>query len=204
LCNQFGVVKKETRQMPLRAGDPAPLFTARDLLGRTISLRDCYGYPVMVALYRSAACPLCNLRLWYLLRRHSRLYNYVLRLIVLFDSEPQHAHYYLDRFATQVPLIADRGQGVYDLYQPQSSLPSALITRLRRRHLYEEARYASVGAKSFVENIRAFDGDLGLLPAEFLLTPDLQIARAHYGKDTGDFLPFSEIDTFVLQYIRSS
>src|SRR6516162_5030158 len=126
--------------MPLRAGDPAPLFTARDLLGRTIALQDCYGSPVMLALYRSAACPLCNLRLWYLLRRHRRLYNYVLRLIVLVDSQPRHAHTYLDRFATDIPLIADRGQGVSARYQPQSSLPSALLTRFRRRQLYEEAR----------------------------------------------------------------
>jgi peroxiredoxin Q/BCP len=187
--------------MSLRAGDPAPLFTVRDLLGRTIALRDCFGYPVMIALYRSAACPLCNLRLWYLLRRHSRLYNYALRLIVLFDSEPQHAHAYLDRFATNVPLIADHGQGVYDLYQLRSSLATALITRVRRRRTYEEARYAGVGARTFVENVRAFDGNLGLLPAEFLLTPTLHIARAYYGKDTGDFLPFSEIDAFVLHYI---
>jgi peroxiredoxin len=188
--------------MSLRAGDPAPLFTVRDLLGRTIALRECYGYPVMLALYRSAPCPLCNLRLWYLLRRHSRFYNYVLRLIVLFDSEPRHAHDYLDRFATDVPLIADHGQGVYDLYEPRSSLPQALITRFRRRRAYEEARYAGVGARTLVENIRAFDGDLGLLPAEFLITPTLQIARAHYGKDIGDFLPFPEIDDFVAQYIR--
>jgi peroxiredoxin len=190
--------------MPLHAGDQAPLFVARDLQGRTIALQDCYGYPVMIALYRSAACPLCNLRLWYLLRRHSRLYNYVLRLIVFFDSEPRHAHAYLDRFATNVPLIADHGQGVYDLYQPQSSLSSALITRFRRRRRYEEARYAAVGAQSIIENIREFDGDLGLLPAEFLLTPSLQIARAHYGRDTGDFLPFSAIDDFVLQYVQPS
>jgi thioredoxin-dependent peroxiredoxin len=188
--------------MTLHVGDPAPLFSVRDLHGRRVALGDCYGYPVMVALYRAAACPLCNLRLWYLLRRHSRFYTYVLRLIVLFDSEPRHAHSYLDRFATNVPLVADRGQGVYELYQPQSSLPSALITRLRRRRTYEEARYAGVGAQTFVENIRAFDGDLGLLPAEFLLTPTLHIARAHYGKDTGDFLPFSEIDHFVLHYMR--
>ena len=188
--------------MPLRPGDQAPLFTARDLQGRTIALQDCYGYPVMIALYRSAACPLCNLRLWYLLRRHRRLYNYVLRLIVLVDSQPRHAHTYLDRFATDIPLIADRGQGVSARYQPQSSLPSALLTRFRRRQLYEEARYAGVGAKSLIENIRAFDGDHGLLPAEFLLTPTLQIARAHYGTDGGDFLPFSTIDDFVLQHIR--
>jgi hypothetical protein len=73
--------------MPLHAGDRAPLFTVTDLLGRRVALGDCFGYPTMIALYRAAACPLCNLRLWYLLRRHSRLYNYVLRLVVLFDSE---------------------------------------------------------------------------------------------------------------------
>jgi peroxiredoxin len=190
--------------MALRAGEPAPLFTARDLLGRPVALRDCYGYPVMIALYRSAACPLCNLRLWYLLRRHSRLYNYVLRLIVLFDSYPPHAHRYLDRINTYVPVIADRGQGVHDLYQLRSSLPGALTARFTYRRSYEEARYVGLGARTFVENIREFDGDLGLLPAEFLLTPTLHIARAHYAKDIGDFLPFSEIDAFVAQYIHPS
>jgi hypothetical protein len=30
----------------------------------------------------------------------------------------------------------------------------------------------------------------------------LQIARAHYAKDIGDFLPFAEIDAFVAHYIR--
>jgi len=188
--------------MSLRAGDPAPLFRARDLLGRTIALQACYGSPVMLALYRSAASPLGNLRLWQLLRQHSLRYNYVLRLIVLFDSAPRLAHRYLDRFATTVPLIAAHGQGVYDLYHPESSLPTALITRVRRRRTYAEARAAGVGAQTVVEHLRAFDGDLGLLPAEFLLTPTLQIARAHYGKDTGDFLPFSEIDTFVEQYVH--
>jgi hypothetical protein len=156
----------------------------------------------MLALYRSAACPLGNVRLWYLLRQHSRRYNYALRLLVFFDSAPRCAHRYLDRFATGVPLIADHGQGVYDLYHPQSSLPAALITRMRRRRTYAEARAAGVGAQTFVEHIRAFDGDLGLLPAEFLLTPTLQIALAHYGKDTGDFLPFSEIDAFVRHYVH--
>jgi len=188
--------------MTLHVGDPAPLFSVRDLHGRRVALGDCYGYPVMVALYRAAACPLCNLRLWYLLRRHSRFYNYILRLVVLFDSEPTHAHRYLDRIASKVPLIADRGQGVYDLYQPHSSLPKAFTTRFMRRRAYEEARSVGLGAKTLIENLREFDGDLGLLPAEFLLTPTLTIARAHYGTDIGDFLPFSELDAFVLQYIH--
>jgi thioredoxin-dependent peroxiredoxin len=188
--------------MTLRNGDSAPLFTMHDIKGRRVALGDCYGYPVMVALYRAAACPLSNLRLWYLLHRHGRLYHYALRLIVLFDSDFQHAHRYLDRFGTDVPLIAARGQDIDDRYHPHSSLRKAMTTRFTRRQTYQEARYASVGARSLLESMRTFDGDRGLLPAEFLLTPALQVARAHYGKDTGDFLPISEIDQFVLQYMR--
>ena len=109
--------------MTLRTGDPAPLFTARDLLGRTIALQACYGSPVMLALYRAAASPLGNVRLWHLLHLHSLRYNYVLRLLVFFDSSPRLAHRYLDRFATAVPLVAAQGQGVYDLYHPQSWRP---------------------------------------------------------------------------------
>jgi thioredoxin-dependent peroxiredoxin len=186
----------------LRTGETAPLFTARDLQGRWVDLADCYGHPTMIACYRSASCPLCNLRLWYLLRRHFRLYNYLLRLIVLFDSDPPLAHYYLDRLATTVPVIASHGQGVYDRYQPQSSLRKALTSRLIRRRRYEEAQYAGVGARTFWEEVRGSKGNLGLLPAEFLLTPTLQIARAHYGKDAGHFIPFADLDDFVAHYIR--
>src|SRR5690242_6660616 len=119
--------------MTLRAGEPAPLFSVRDLNGRRVALGDCYGYPVMVAFYRSAACPLSNLRLWYLLHRHGRFYRYALRLIVLFDSDVQHAHRYLDRFETDVPLVATRGQEVDDRYHQLSSLPKAMMTRFTRR-----------------------------------------------------------------------
>src|SRR5215467_11850604 len=119
--------------MLLRQGDPAPLFTARDLQGRTIALGDCYGYPVMVALYRSAACPLSNLRLWYLLHRYGRFYRYALRMIVLFDSDLQHARPYLNRFGTEVPLVAARGQDIDDRYHPNSSLRKAMTTRFTRR-----------------------------------------------------------------------
>ena len=188
--------------MTQRRGDQAPLFHARDLRGQRVALSDCYGYPTLVALYRAAPCPLCNLRLWYLLRRHHRLYNYVLRLIVLIDSGPAQTQRYLARFETPVPLIAAHGHNAYELYDTHSSRLSPFLTRLQRRRSFQEARYAGVGARTLWENLRAHDGTFGLLPAEFLLTPTLQIAYAHYGKDIGDFLPFSEIDAFVAHYIR--
>jgi peroxiredoxin len=188
--------------MTLRDGDAAPLFSVRDLNGRRVALGDYYGYPVMVAFYRAAACPLSNLRLWYLLHRHGRFYRHALRLIVLFDSDLPHAHRYLDRFETDVPLIAAREQAVDDRYRQLSSLPKAVTTRVTRRQTYEEARYAGVGARTLLESLRTFDGHRSMLPTELLLMPNLEIARAHYGRDPGDFLPISEIDQFVLQYMR--
>jgi hypothetical protein len=59
-----------------------------------------------------------------------------------------------------------------------------------------------MSARTLWETLRDYDGAFGLLPAEFLLTPTLQIARAHYGKDIGDFLPFPAIDDFVAHYIH--
>jgi hypothetical protein len=99
-------------------------------------------------------------------------------------------------------LIATRGQEVDDRYHQLSSLSKSVTTRFTRRRTYEEARYAGVGSRTLLESLRTFDGHRGMLPAEFLLTPSFEIARAHYGTDPGDFLPISEIDQFVLQYMR--
>lgn len=41
------------------------------------------------------------------------------------------------------------------------------------------------------------------MPAQFLITPEGRIARAYYGRDLGDFLPTSEIATFVQQWGRT-
>ena len=41
------------------------------------------------------------------------------------------------------------------------------------------------------------DGNHLQLPADFLLNPDLTIARAYYGRDIGDHLPLNEIEQFL-------
>lgn len=39
--------------------------------------------------------------------------------------------------------------------------------------------------------------DVTVLPADFLIGPDLVIQTAYYGKDIGDHLPLEEIYRFV-------
>jgi hypothetical protein len=42
------------------------------------------------------------------------------------------------------------------------------------------------------------DGVFGRKPADFLLSPDLRIQSTYYGRDAGDFMPFAEIDRFLM------
>jgi hypothetical protein len=41
------------------------------------------------------------------------------------------------------------------------------------------------------------EGDKALIPADFLVGPDLIIEQAYYGNDIGDHLPLPEIDSFL-------
>jgi len=190
--------------MRLQEGALAPLFHARDLQGRSIALANYYGSPTLIAFYRAAACPVCCVRLWHLLRRATHLYQPTLQVIVLVDSAPAAAERYLPRFQSVIALIAERDQGPVDLaeaYGVRSSLVGAVRTRFKRRQAYAEAKEVGVGAQSLREQRATFDGDWGRMPAEFLLWPDLRIAQAHYGTDAGDFLSVTVVDALVSRFL---
>ena len=74
--------------MRLRVGELAPLFDVVDLYGRRFSLSASYGHPVLLTFYRSAVCPLCNIRLAYLLRRARAYQNAGLSIVAFFESSP--------------------------------------------------------------------------------------------------------------------
>jgi peroxiredoxin Q/BCP len=189
--------------MRLQEGEYAPLFHARDLQGRSVALANYYGGPTLIAFYRAAACPVCCLRLWHLLRRVTHLYQPTLQVIVLVDSAPAAAERYLPRFQSAIALIAEHDQGLADLaeaYGVRSSLVGAVRTRWKRREEYAKAKEVGLGSQSLREQRATFDGDWGRMPAEFLLWPDLRIALARYGTDAGDFLPFTVVDEFVNRF----
>jgi hypothetical protein len=41
------------------------------------------------------------------------------------------------------------------------------------------------------------EGDKALIPADFLIGPDLVIKRAYYGKEIGDHMPLDDIEAFI-------
>jgi hypothetical protein len=168
-----------------------------------VSLSQYWGRKILLSFYRGAVCPLCNLRLRYLIDHYDNYRRQGLEMIVFFESSPEMALRYLERQRPPFPIIPDLGRAVYSLYGLESSLFGALKARLFRGSQYREAARYHVGG-GFWENLSQMDGVFGRKPADFLLSPDLRIQSAYYGRDAGDFMPFAEIDRFLMARPESS
>ena len=179
--------------MRLRVGELAPLFDVVDLYGRRFSLSASYGRPVLLTFYRSAVCPLCNIRLAYLLRRARAYQNAGLSIVAFFESSPGAAYEYLDRFRASFPIVADREGDVYERYGLKTSWLGTARGTLRRS-IYNEARQRNLGDWRLLAGFFAMDGKKFRMPAEFILGPDLDVRVAHYGRDSGDFMRFAELE----------
>jgi thioredoxin-dependent peroxiredoxin len=188
--------------MRLKTGELAPVFAQRDMYGRTVSLSQYWGRKLLLSFYRGAVCPLCNLRLRYLIDHYDDYRRQGLEMIVFFESSPEMARRYLDRQRPPFPIIPDLGRAVYSLYGLESSLFGALKARLMRGSAYREAARYRIGG-DFWQNLLQMDGVFGRKPADFLLSPDLRIQSAFYGRDAGDFMPFAEIDRFLMTRAES-
>jgi peroxiredoxin len=179
--------------MRLRTGASAPAFDVSDVHGRWISLAAYFGRPLLLSFFRSAVCPLCNMRLWHLLQRYPTYQQQGLRIIAFFESTPEYAYDYLERFHAPFPLVADPEASVYERYGLGTSwLGTARGTM--RRSVYREARRRGLGDWRLLAGFFAMDGKKFRMPADFLLGPDLRVRSAHYGRDSGDFLLFSELE----------
>lgn len=179
--------------MRLTANQQAPKFILPDVDGKLISLDAYRGKPLLLSFFRSAACPLCSLRLWYLVNHYPKLQHLGLEVIAVFETSRATTLTYAGSLQPGFPMIANPDQSLFHTYGVESSLVRVPWGMIKHIPQYWQAFRQRVGG-------RLTDGAPGLIPADFLLTPDLRIATAHYGADIGDHLPFAQIDAFVERY----
>lgn len=175
----------------LTPGMPAPLFRTRDSFGTPLQLADYRGEWLMLSFYRYASCPLCNLRVHELLRRYPDWQTRGLRMVAVFESPATHIRRYLDRHAAPFPIVPDPGRKLYRGYGVQGSWAGFL--RAWTRHL--PMVFDAVVRKGFMPG--HMDGDWAMVPADFLIGPDLRIEDAYYGSHIGDHIPVERIDRFL-------
>lgn len=184
------------QHMKLETNVVAPPFVLQDIFGRTIDLLEYKDKKVLIAFFRHAGCPFCNLRVHELTKAHEMLKKKGLEMIFFFESKERVL--LRSTFHTEVspiPLISDPEKEWYNAYGLETSGFKAAVGIL--------SGYVQMSIKAKEKNLPVFkmaDGEsIRTMPAEFLLDKGLVVKKFHYSQRLTDRLPLEEIHAFAEQ-----
>lgn len=176
--------------MKLQSPQPAKDFQVTDIHGVPIALGDYAGKKLMISFYRYASCPLCNLRVHELIERFPEYQARGLHMLAFFQSPSARIRQYVGKQDVPFPLIADPMRLVYRRYGVEASWVGF------GKALFKPSRvFDAVVKKRFLPG--TMEGNAAMIPADFLIGPDLVIRHAFYGEDIGDHMPMSDIENFL-------
>lgn len=176
----------------LNPGDDAPRFTVTDVKGTPVRLEDFAGKHIFLTFHRFAACPLCNLRTDQIVQYAQLWQQRGLVILAFYHSTVASIERFITNRNPPYSVIADPDRAVYDPYGVRSSTLRALAGT---GPWHPKAIRAM--SKGYFPSFTGVDGDTSLLPADFLITPDLKIHKAHYARSSADHLDVRVISQFA-------
>lgn len=171
--------------MRLANNTPAPAFTGELIGGGSLSLSDLRGQPVLLKFYRFAACPICNLHVRELVRRHDELAAAGLATVVLFHS-PLSRVERKQGFDLPFRAIADPEKQIFSAYGVEESLGGMFDGQVARD-------YARAMGAGFFSSPFGHHGGIKGHPADFVIDGEGVIRHAHYGEGYADSLGVDEV-----------
>ena len=174
--------------MRLEIGATAPPFEVVDTTGTTRRLEDYRGQRLLLSFYRYAACPYCNLRIHELTQRYEELAADGLQFLAFFQSDSDRVARIVGKQKVPFPLIGEPEREVYARYGVESSTLGYVAGFLNPKALVALAKGFMPGK---------MEGDKRLLPADFLIGPDLQIEDAFYASEISQHMPMTRIRSFL-------
>jgi peroxiredoxin len=176
--------------MRLQQGIPAPHFEGKTLDGKSISVESYRGKKLWLCFYRYASCPVCNLHISRIIRNYGEIRKAGVEVLAIFESNPEHFPAMLGG-ATQVPftVIADPQKKIYAQYGLEKK---GILSLLKPRVIHALFQASGEGFKQ-----GKIDGELGQIPAEFLIREDGVIHTAFYGTHVADHIPWWQVERFM-------
>lgn len=166
-------------------------FRMADLDGNMVSLDPYRGSYLFLTFQRYAGCPLCNLRLHELAEATPKLRARGIEILAFMESPRESILKALKGERLPYPIVPDPALDVYRLYGVGGSWGGYAMGALRLGKMYQ----------AVVKNHFAMgkaEGEMALIPAEFLVDPNGVVALAHYGRDIGDHLNLDRVIQRVL------
>jgi len=174
----------------LIVGNEAPDFAVKDAYDRPLRLKDFRGKRLLLSFYRFASCPFCNLRVHRLLQLRDSFAERNLHMVAVFQSAPDRIRSYVGKQDDSLPILPDPEGQLYSAYGIEASRAAVLRAALTRL-----GEAATALAKGFVPG--DIDSDATTIPADFVVDEHGILRIAYYGRDIGDHLPVSRIESFL-------
>lgn len=184
--------------MRLKTGERAIPFSVETLEGKTISLDQFAGKPLLLMFYRYASCPMCNLRIRDFAQHYSRLHERGLEVVAFFHSPARNIRANAGKRRIPFHLVPDPKFKVYQSYGIETSWLRFLLSMFLPRFYVDWIRAMRYGIWGGV------DWQMGKMPADFLIAPDGRIVMAHYGREMGDHLAVQEVESLLSSFSRAT
>lgn len=172
----------------------APLFVLEDIYGRTIKLADYADRKVMIAFFRHAGCPFCNLRVHALSKIHQDLQAKGMEMIFFFESKAEIIlRSTFHKEVSPIPIISDPQKVWYNAYGLEDNSYKSTVGHLGNFiQTFIKARSLEVPTQL------PSDGEsYSTMPAEFLLDRGLVVKDFYYSQRLSDRMNLLTIKAFA-------
>ncbi len=173
---------------------PGSVITPRELVsvsGDAVPIPDPERV-VHLQFRRFAGCPICNLHLQSIVRRHDEIANAGIREVVVFHSTDQELRRYVDDLPFAV--VGDPDKALYAEFGVGSSPRAVLDPRAVAPVLASMVRQdiGRIRAHKPLTNLHPTGGHLGL-PADFLIGSDGRVIACKHGSHANDQWSVDEV-----------
>ena len=167
---------------PVNAGDVVRDYELVDIHGNMVSVPQ-PGRIVHLQFRRYSGCPVCNLHLRSIARRHEEIYAAGIREVVVFHSDSAT----MREFQGELPFaaISDPEKVLYAEFGVEETSPVEALKAALSPRSWRAAGRALTRAPSLRGTAGREGGHLGL-PADFLIRPDGRVLAAKYGEYVDD------------------
>ncbi len=180
--------------MKLELNVSAPIFRLPSVFGEEIDLSSYKGKKVLLAFFRHAGCPFCNLRVHTLGKHYDEFKKNNLEMIFFFESPKiviERSTFHKD--VLPIPIISDPDKTWYDAYGLEES-----AAKSRMSHLTSFLQTTiKAKLKGLPVHLMAGGESINTIPAEFLLDEQGIIRRLHYSTSLTDRMNIKDIQAFA-------
>jgi thioredoxin-dependent peroxiredoxin len=175
--------------MHLTQNQIAPEFNAYDLYDMPLNLQHLKGKKVLLSFYRYASCPFCNLRFNTLTRKQSEWQAKGLITLAVFQSPKQSILEYAGKEPSPIHIIPNPERDLYRLYGVEGSWKGFLTGALQIGTFAKALKEGHLPGK--------VEGEMNMVPADFVIDEHGKILLAYYGKDISDHVDIAEIEKLL-------